>query len=160
MLSNGIIREIGGNLQWSNNRVTGSKNHTAALVNEFFEEKEEDCTKVVSILDPLVDFGSCSRYKLSSSRTVRIANQSKGKVTCVWVNAPELNGYVSNNNLVDLILFCKESPLLLLFRPVQWTLLPDQLLNSNWNSAPLSKIRFMASKSNATVTTKVCEVSA
>ncbi|KAJ3087435.1 hypothetical protein HK102_011114 [Quaeritorhiza haematococci] len=42
----------------------------------------------VTILDEYVDFGSCSRLRVIESRVVRIVNNTKGKVTAVWVVPP------------------------------------------------------------------------
>ena len=38
-----------------------------------------------SLLDTYVDFGSCSRYRVIEPKIIRVANHTKGKMTCVWM---------------------------------------------------------------------------
>jgi len=61
---------------------------------EFFFENTGDnpCT----LVDTYVEFGSCSRYRMVESRVIRIANNTSGKMSCVWVMPGEVLGYVSN----------------------------------------------------------------
>ncbi|KAI9333355.1 hypothetical protein DFJ73DRAFT_963215 [Zopfochytrium polystomum] len=49
----------------------------------FFENTGSD--HAVTLLDPYIDFGSCSRYRVIESQVIRIANNTKGKMSCVWI---------------------------------------------------------------------------
>ena len=46
-----------------------------------------------SLLDTFLDFGSCSRYRMVEPQTVRVANHTSGKMTCLWVLPGEHTEY-------------------------------------------------------------------
>ncbi|KAJ1562128.1 hypothetical protein HK405_015525, partial [Cladochytrium tenue] len=48
----------------------------------FFENASPD--RAVSLLDPYVDFGCCSRYRMIDNRVIRLENRTSGKMSCVW----------------------------------------------------------------------------
>jgi hypothetical protein len=45
-----------------------------------------------TLLDTYVEFGACSRYRMVESQPIRIANNTTGKMSCVWVMPGELTG--------------------------------------------------------------------
>ncbi|KAI9319548.1 hypothetical protein BDR26DRAFT_905030 [Obelidium mucronatum] len=38
----------------------------------------------VTLMDTYIDFGSCSKYRVIDAQIIRIANNTKGKMSCVW----------------------------------------------------------------------------
>ncbi|KAJ3173570.1 hypothetical protein HDU88_002656 [Geranomyces variabilis] len=61
---------------------------------EYFYENTSD-TEPVTLLDTYVDFGSCSRYRVIDSQSIRITNNTKGKMSCVWIMPGEMTGQQS-----------------------------------------------------------------
>ncbi|KAJ3162411.1 hypothetical protein HDU86_004891 [Geranomyces michiganensis] len=61
---------------------------------EYFYENTSD-TDPVTLLDTYVDFGSCSRYRVIDSQSIRITNNTKGKMSCVWIMPGEMSGQQS-----------------------------------------------------------------
>jgi hypothetical protein len=53
----------------------------------FFMNSGEQLT--CSLLDTYIDFGSCSTYRTIEPRSIRVANHTKGKMTCVWIEDDE-----------------------------------------------------------------------
>ncbi len=47
----------------------------------------------VTLMDPFVDFGSCSRFRMIEPQTIRVYNRTKGKMSCVWVVPGEKEGW-------------------------------------------------------------------
>jgi hypothetical protein len=45
-----------------------------------------------TLLDTYIEFGACSRYRMVESLPIRIANNTTGKMSCVWVMPGELTG--------------------------------------------------------------------
>lgn len=58
---------------------------------EYFFENTGD-NVAVQLLGNFVDFGHCSRFKMIESRYIRVANRTKGKMSCVWVTPGENQG--------------------------------------------------------------------
>ncbi|KAJ3339409.1 hypothetical protein HDU91_001020, partial [Kappamyces sp. JEL0680] len=100
MMKSGIIRCNNGVLEYVDadmarekaivaNRDQPYKN--AVVTSEYFYSNSGD-TLACSILDTYVDFGSCSRYKVIEAKTLRVANHTKGKMTCIWMEEEDATG--------------------------------------------------------------------
>jgi hypothetical protein len=88
MLQNGLLK-----LQNNELIPMAMKDHQPlqSLTNaasDFFETPRT-AGKAVAILDPYLDFGSNPAHKAHQSKTIRVANYTKGKVTCLWVHPEE-----------------------------------------------------------------------
>ncbi|KAI8822927.1 uncharacterized protein EV422DRAFT_585444 [Fimicolochytrium jonesii] len=100
MMKNGIITCNGGPLQWSDpaqaeanrsNHISDSTYPDCTVASDYFYEGTTDC-EPVTLVDTHVEFGSCSRYKVIDSRTIRISNNTSGKMSCVWIMPGETSG--------------------------------------------------------------------
>jgi hypothetical protein len=61
------------------------------IASEYFYENTGS-NLAVALLDTYVDFGSCSRYRMIDNQTIRITNNTKGKMSCVWHVPGETTG--------------------------------------------------------------------
>ncbi|KAI9203276.1 uncharacterized protein BJ171DRAFT_600142 [Polychytrium aggregatum] len=98
MLKSGTIKCINGILSYTDPghpftkpTQTDSPYPDSLVSSEYFYENTGD-TMAVSLLDTFVDFGACSRYRLIESQTIRISNNTKGKMSCVWIMPGETTG--------------------------------------------------------------------
>ncbi|KAI8813741.1 hypothetical protein BJ742DRAFT_377453 [Cladochytrium replicatum] len=57
---------------------------TSKIACEYFYENMLP-TQAVSLVDTYVDFGAVSRYKMVDSEIIRVTNNTKGKMSCVWI---------------------------------------------------------------------------
>ncbi|KAJ3300829.1 hypothetical protein HK104_000022 [Borealophlyctis nickersoniae] len=64
---------------------------TGRVGSEYFYENVGD-REAVTLVDTYVDFGACSRYRVIESQFIRIANNTKGKMSCVWIMPGETTG--------------------------------------------------------------------
>lgn len=91
MLANGILKYYDGDLIFMKNQ--GKSHITEAARNrsaDFFDlDKKSDA---IAILDSYIDFGSTSRLRMTPSRTIRVANYTRGKVSCLWINGKSDDG--------------------------------------------------------------------
>lgn len=55
----------------------------------FYENTVEN--QACSLLDTYVDFGSCSRYRVMEPQTIRVKNNSWGRMSCVWIHPSEIS---------------------------------------------------------------------
>ncbi|KAJ3105560.1 hypothetical protein HDU97_007902 [Phlyctochytrium planicorne] len=90
MLKSGIIRSDGGTLSYSDPkyqpslaRVLDSPYPDGSIASEYFYENT-GTNLAVTLMDTYVDFGSCSRYRIIDNQTIRITNNTNGKMSCVW----------------------------------------------------------------------------
>jgi len=44
-------------------------------------------------MDPFIDFGSCSMYRIIEGKTIRINNNTRGTLSCVWILPGETKKY-------------------------------------------------------------------
>ncbi|RKP21000.1 hypothetical protein ROZALSC1DRAFT_27569, partial [Rozella allomycis CSF55] len=51
---------------------------------QFFLEQTEQLTPQVYIENPIVDFGTCSKYRMVESLPLKVVNCTKGKISCSW----------------------------------------------------------------------------
>ncbi|KAJ3035518.1 hypothetical protein HDV00_003672 [Rhizophlyctis rosea] len=61
------------------------------MASEYFYENTGEA-EAVSLVDTYIDFGCCSRFRVIDSQTIRIANNTKGKMSCVWIMPGETTG--------------------------------------------------------------------
>lgn len=52
---------------------------------QYFYENTVD-HQACSLLDTYIDFGGCSRYRVIESRTIRVRNNTYGRMSCVWIH--------------------------------------------------------------------------
>jgi hypothetical protein len=52
---------------------------------KFFYENTID-HQACSLLDTYVDFGNCSRFRVMEPKTIRVKNNSYGRMSCVWIH--------------------------------------------------------------------------
>jgi hypothetical protein len=57
----------------------------------FFQSAAQNMS--VCLLDTFIDFGSCSRFRIIETQTIRITNRTQGKMSCVWQVPGEDDGY-------------------------------------------------------------------
>jgi hypothetical protein len=62
------------------------------VASEYFHENTGE-NLACTLVDTYVDFGACSRYRMVEPQTIRIANNTTGKMSCVWVLPGEASGY-------------------------------------------------------------------
>ncbi|KAJ3020998.1 hypothetical protein HKX48_009403 [Thoreauomyces humboldtii] len=103
MIKTGTITCNDGLLQWANQAqkdlhrsksIRDSSYPECAVGSEFFYENTGD-SEPVTLVDTYVDFGSCSRYRVIESQCIRVSNNTKGKMSCVWIMPGELAGQPS-----------------------------------------------------------------
>ena len=99
LMKNGILRSNNGVLEYIDpatakanalNMQRDEPNTNGKVTSEYFYSNSG--ALACALLDTYVDFGSCSRYRVIEPRTVRVANNTKGKMTCVWMEEDEANG--------------------------------------------------------------------
>ena len=78
-------------LQPVNVSPSDSPYESGKIASEYFYDNTGD-SEAVSLLDTYVDFGSCSRFRVIDSQVVRISNNTKGKMSCVWIMPGETTG--------------------------------------------------------------------
>ena len=97
MLKNGILSFHDGTLTYVNpcmaekEELLDESYADSAISSEFFFDNMGS-QRPVTLLDSFLDFGSCSRFKLVDSMTIRVSNHTRGKVTCVWIMPGEPTG--------------------------------------------------------------------
>lgn len=62
------------------------------VASEYFYENTGE-NLACTLVDSYVDFGACSRYRMVEPQTIRIANNTTGKMSCVWVLPGDSNRY-------------------------------------------------------------------
>ena len=87
MVKNGYLKLKNGNLLYAKQREEEleSNRDSATIAAEFFHWEDRE-SREVSLINKNVDFGACARAKPIESRVVRVSNNTKGKVTFVWIN--------------------------------------------------------------------------
>ncbi|KAI9141425.1 hypothetical protein BKA69DRAFT_1166792 [Paraphysoderma sedebokerense] len=96
MLKNGVIEKKGDALSWvdPNERRRPSLNEMSQtdspVGQEFFLRDVEESP--VSLLDTYIDFGSSARNIMPEPRIIRVANNTKGKMSCHWITPGEITG--------------------------------------------------------------------
>ncbi|KAI8834503.1 hypothetical protein BC829DRAFT_448428 [Chytridium lagenaria] len=90
MLKSGVVKSENGILSYADPkyRPKSAKQLDApesdgAIASEYFYENT-GTNLAVTLLDTYVDFGSCSRYRIIDNQVIRIANNTNGKMSCVW----------------------------------------------------------------------------
>jgi hypothetical protein len=97
MLRNGYLKYEDGKLHYAKPREISAKplkvcaDKTSA---EYFHSDSHSDTREVMVLNKHVDFGSCLRSKSIESKTIKVLNNTKGKVTIVWMTPASESGYV------------------------------------------------------------------
>ncbi|TPX66179.1 hypothetical protein SpCBS45565_g04639 [Spizellomyces sp. 'palustris'] len=100
MLKNGTITCNQGVLSWidpgqANMHITkhtvDSTYEDCKVASEYFYENTGD-SEAVTLVETHIDFGSCSRYRVIDCQYIRIANNTKGKMSCVWIVPGENSG--------------------------------------------------------------------
>ncbi|KAI8912237.1 hypothetical protein DFJ77DRAFT_542027 [Powellomyces hirtus] len=103
MIKTGSVICKNGALEWTNQAqgdiyrsktIRDSSYPECRVGSEYFYENTGD-SEPVTLVDTYVDFGSCSRYRVIDSQTIRIANNTKGKMSCVWIMPGETSGQES-----------------------------------------------------------------
>eukprot|EP00842_Homolaphlyctis_polyrhiza_P005315 jgi/Hompol1/5785/HPOL_004691-RA len=100
MLKTGVIVCEKGILSFSDEDM--SKQHSTRAIldspyddglvgSEYFYENTGE-TLATTLVDTYVDFGACSRYRIIDPQVIRIANNTKGKMSCVWILPGETTG--------------------------------------------------------------------
>ncbi|KAI9102498.1 hypothetical protein DFS34DRAFT_577433 [Phlyctochytrium arcticum] len=93
MIKSGTVSCNQGILNWNDQiqaqahiskNIVDSTYDECKVASEYFYENTGDC-EAVTLVDTHVDFGSCSRYRVIDSQYIRIANNTKGKMSCVWI---------------------------------------------------------------------------
>lgn len=98
MLKSGIIKCEDGILCYVNPKaheippkITDLSYADGQIASEyFFENTGSD--QAVTLLDSFIDFGSCSRYRVIDNQIIRVANNTKGKMSCFWHMPGETTG--------------------------------------------------------------------
>lgn len=95
MLRNGYLKLEEGKLHYVKERpvaVRALESCVDKVSAEYFHLEDSDTCELV-VLNRNVDFGSCSRRAKAGSKTIRVQNNTKGKVTLVWMHPASENGY-------------------------------------------------------------------
>ncbi|ORX76894.1 hypothetical protein BCR32DRAFT_295949 [Anaeromyces robustus] len=50
-----------------------------------FYNQDSNQNLEVTLVDPFIDFGSCSMYKIIEGKTIKINNNTRGTLACVWI---------------------------------------------------------------------------
>ncbi|KAI8923507.1 hypothetical protein BC831DRAFT_417141 [Entophlyctis helioformis] len=72
-------------------RILDSPYDDGLVGSEYFYENAGEML-ACTLNDTYVDFGACSRYRVIESQTIRITNNTKGKMSCVWILPGESSG--------------------------------------------------------------------
>ncbi|KAJ3221474.1 hypothetical protein HK099_003484 [Clydaea vesicula] len=91
MIKSSIIKSENGLLSYIDETQRGPKAEVydspyedSQLASEYFYQSTATNLSVC-LMDTFIDFGSCSRYRVIESQTIRITNRTKGKMACVWI---------------------------------------------------------------------------
>ncbi|ORY53838.1 hypothetical protein BCR33DRAFT_674998 [Rhizoclosmatium globosum] len=98
MLKNGAVQCVDGILSFTQpekynltNPVLDYPYNDGLIASEYFYENV-GLNQAVTLLDTYIDFGSCSKYRVIDHQVIRIANNTKGKMSCVWHMPGESTG--------------------------------------------------------------------
>ncbi|KAJ3229481.1 hypothetical protein HDU81_005357 [Chytriomyces hyalinus] len=91
MLKSGTIQCRDGVLSFSNlerhkdveHEVLDYPYNDGLVSSEYFYENTGS-DQAVTLMDTYIDFGSCSKYRVIDHQTIRIRNNTRGKMSCVW----------------------------------------------------------------------------
>ena len=87
----GILSYVDPELAQQNalKKVLDSPYDDGLVGSEYFYENTGE-SLACTLIDTYVDFGACSRYRIIEPQSIRISNNTKGKMSCVWI-LPEVN---------------------------------------------------------------------
>ncbi|KAJ3334134.1 hypothetical protein HDU76_008596 [Blyttiomyces sp. JEL0837] len=98
MLKNGVIKYENGVLSYVDrskqppqSRPLDSPYDDYSIASEYFFE-QTGVDQAVTLIDQYIDFGSCSRYRVIEPQFIRIGNNTRGKMSCVWHMPGESTG--------------------------------------------------------------------
>ncbi|KAI8823829.1 hypothetical protein BJ741DRAFT_634238 [Chytriomyces cf. hyalinus JEL632] len=91
MLKSGTIQCRDGFLSFSNldrqkdveHEILDYPYNDGLISSEYFYENTGS-DQAVTLMDTYIDFGSCSKYRVIDHQTIRIRNNTRGKMSCVW----------------------------------------------------------------------------
>ncbi|OAJ44042.1 hypothetical protein BDEG_27330 [Batrachochytrium dendrobatidis JEL423] len=100
MLKTGVIFLNNGILSFTNDSVAKQHAHSSlvdspysdGLVGSEYFYENTGPTVAASLVNSYVDFGACSRYRIIEPQVICISNNTKGKMSCVWVIPGEADG--------------------------------------------------------------------
>ncbi|KAJ3093236.1 hypothetical protein HK100_006746, partial [Physocladia obscura] len=95
LLKFGKIQCVDGYLKYTdaeeNQEISDPFENDSRVSNEFFHENF-GAHQAVTLMDTFIDFGSCSIYRMVDYQIIRVANNTKGKMSCVWSLPGEMLG--------------------------------------------------------------------
>ncbi|KXS11891.1 hypothetical protein M427DRAFT_126202, partial [Gonapodya prolifera JEL478] len=90
MLENGELTLRDGSIAFREDLQPDLKKSSVALgetlIMEQFFNRGSTAFKEVTLLDDEIDFGSSPTYRVAETRLVKIRNNTRGKVSCVWIS--------------------------------------------------------------------------
>ncbi|ORX51756.1 hypothetical protein BCR36DRAFT_287578 [Piromyces finnis] len=105
MVKNNFIITKNGGLAFStsktyvqSNKIEDNPYNECAISSEFFNQDHNQNLEV-SLLDTFVNFGSCSMYRIIEGKTIRINNNTRGTIACVWI----LPGETKRTKIEDVV---------------------------------------------------------
>jgi cilia- and flagella-associated protein 65 len=97
MIKNDIVKCEEGELKYRDEsqqekaEILDIPNDDSLTSSEYFFDNMGSQRPAV-LVDSYIDFGSCSRYRVIDSMVIRVANNTKAKLTCAWISPGEASG--------------------------------------------------------------------